>query len=368
MKKMFFYAAALCLTAVGFTACTAEDEAFPAATVSITEEEVAMTAEGGPISFNLTAPTNAAFSVQTPEWIEFNENATVTRGVNTANTFNFEVAPAESCQERTGVIRIVTNNGLQDSLVVVQDGIELAVDITEVGAPNTGGELTVALTAAPGYTVSCPAWITMNENLAETHVGVQTANITFTIAQNTGATVREGEIVITCGDACGQEVKIAVSQQRGIDLSKMVNYAGQLSSLYEPTTYDTTFGLVWDANDETAVTVCNFEPWALSAGASVEIGMNFVQAQYFPDHNAIAIPLASPLNISASGYDLYAGGLNTVTLEETSEFDHIYLWLNEDKTTITITNAICTMAFQGGNFVGIWDAYAGGAVFTKVTE
>ena len=39
---MFFYAAALCLTAVGFASCTAEDEAFPAPVVSITEEEVAV--------------------------------------------------------------------------------------------------------------------------------------------------------------------------------------------------------------------------------------------------------------------------------------------------------------------------------------
>ena len=368
MKKMFFYAAALCLTAVGFTACTAEDEAFPAATVSITEEETAMTAAGGALAFSVTAPSNEPLTVQTPEWIEFNEGATVTRGVNSATTYHFVVAPAESCQERSGAIRIVAANGLQDSLVVVQEGIKLAVSTTSAAVGSAGEVLTVNLTAATGYTVAMPSWITMNEDPATTHEGVQTAAVSFTIAQNTGATAREGEIVFTCCDACGQEVKIAVTQQRGLDLSKMVNYTGKFTSVYEGNTYETTFGILFDENDETVVTLCNFEPWALSVGATVEAGMNFVQGQYFPDYNAIAVPLASPLNIVASGYELYLGGLNTPNLEETSEFDHVYLWFNEDQSTISIPNAICTMAFQGDEFLGLWDVYAGGEVFTKVAE
>ena len=82
MKKMFFYAAALCLTAVGFASCTAEDEVFPDAVVSIPEDETAVPVEGGAITFNLTAPTNEPFTVKTPEWITFNEDATISRGVN----------------------------------------------------------------------------------------------------------------------------------------------------------------------------------------------------------------------------------------------------------------------------------------------
>ena len=369
MKKMFFYAASLCLTAVGFASCTAEDEAFPAAVVSITEEEVTVPAAGGAVSFNLTAPSNEAFTVKTPEWIEFNEDATITRGVNSSAAYHFTVAPAESCQERTGAIYIVAANGLQDSLVVVQEGVELAVDKTAVEAPAAGGVLAVQLTAVPGYTVTCPEWIVMNEDPATTHVGVQTAEVTFTIAQNTGANPREGEIVIACGDACGKEVKIAVAQQRGMDLSKMVNYAGTFTSLYDGAAYNSTIGLLWDENDETVVTICNLEPMFATNGFTIENGMNFVQGQYFPDANMIGIPFQSDMNLAYGGYVFAAGALNTPTLdEETSEYDHIYILLNDDKTTLTFPNALCTLAFQNGQFVGNWDMYAGGAVFTKVAE
>ena len=368
MKKMFFYAAALCLTAVGFASCTGEDEAFPAAVVSIAEETVEMTAKGGAVQINLTTPTNMAYSVQAPEWITVNEDATVARGVNTSNTFNFVVAPTNTCQERTGVVRIVANNGLQDSFEVVQAGVELAVDMNSATISSAGEVLEVKLTGPSDYTVACPEWVTMNENPAETHVDAQTAVVSFTIAENTETTERLGEIVFTCGDGCGQEVKVALTQNRGLGENKMINYTGKFTSVYEGNTYETTFGVLFDEEDETVVTLCNFEPWALSAGATVDKGMNFVEGQYFPDYNVIVVPIPSFLNIAVSGYELYLGGLNTPGLEETSDFDNVYLWFNEDKSTITIPNAICTMAFKGDNFEGPWDIYAGGEVFTKVAE
>ena len=363
MKKMFFYAAALCLTAVGFASCTAEDEAFPAAVVSITEEEVAVAAEGGSISFNLTAPTNEAFSVQTPDWIEFNENGTVSRGVNSTAAYKFEVAPAESCQERTGVIRIVAASGLQDSLVVVQDGIELAVDVTETAAPNTGGVLTVELTAAPGYTVTMPEWITMNEDPATTHVGAVTAEVSFNIEQNTGANPREGEIVFTCGDGCGQEVKIAISQERGLELDKMVKYSGTIQSLAYGDTYEHTIGLIWDENDETKVIVCNLEPYYAANGYTVEAGYNFLEAIYVPEQNLIAIPSGTAFNI---GNLIYA---STSSADLNSNIGNAgYLVLNDDKTAVQLPYAFYTAYFNADGSMGAEDAYAGGVVYTKVTK
>ena len=373
MKKMFFYAAALCLTAVGFTSCTGEDEAFPAAVVSITEEEVAMTAEGGPISFNLTAPTNAAFSVQTPEWIAFNENATVTRNVNSTTAFNFVVAPAESCQERTGVIRVVAVNGLQDSLVVVQEGITLAVGASQASVAAAGGNLAVVLTAADGYTVSCPEWITMNEDPATTHVGVQTAEVTFAIAENTEAGARTGEIVFTCGDGCGQEVKVTVSQKAGLDLSKMVKYSGKMISEAYGDEYDATIGLVWDEEDPSVVTVCNLDPYFAMNGLDVAAGVNYVKAIYFSEENIIAIPFQSTLNLTLDHpsyglMDFSVGALDAPSLENATNYDNVYLQLNEDKSTITIDNALCTLVTVNGQFGGYYDIYRGGIVLTKVAE
>jgi hypothetical protein len=373
MKKMFFYAAALCLTAVGFASCTAEDEAFPAAVVSITEEEVAVAAEGGPISFNLTAPTNEAFSVQTPDWIEFNENGTVSRGVNSTAAYKFEVAPAESCQERTGVIRIVAASGLQDSLVVVQEGITLAVNVTEVTAPSAGGELAVSLTAAAGYQVSCPEWISMVEDPATTHVGVQTATVTFAIAENTEAGARNGEIVISCGDACGQEVKITVAQKAGLDISKMVKYSGKMVSEEYGDEYDATIGLVWDEEDPSVVTVCNLDPYFALNGLTVDAGLNYVKAQYFSDENIIKIPFQSSLNVTLNDpnyglMDFSVGALDAPSLADATTYDHVYLQLNDDKSTITIANVLCTLVTVNGQFGGYYDAYRGGIVLTKVSE
>jgi hypothetical protein len=194
MKKMFFYAAALCLTAVGFASCTAEDEVFPDAVVSIPEDETAVPVEGGAITFNLTTPTNEPFSVQTPDWIEFLEDATMTRGVNSTTTYHFEVAPAVSYQERVGVIRVVAKSGLQDSLVVVQEGVNLSFNLEDYAAPAAGGALAAKLTALPGYTVECPEWIKMNEDPATTHEGVYTDDVTFAIAPITTCKERTGII------------------------------------------------------------------------------------------------------------------------------------------------------------------------------
>ena len=373
MKKMFFYAAALCLTAVGFASCTAEDEAFPAAVVSITEEEVAMAAEGGAVSFNLTAPANESFTVQTPEWIEFNENATVTRAVNATAAYHFVVAPAESCQARTGVIRVIAASGLQDSLVVVQDGIALAVDVTEVTAPSSGAALSVVLTAADGYQVSCPEWITMNEDPATTHVGVQTAEVTFAIAENTEAGERTGEIVFTCGDGCGQEVKVTVVQKPGLDLSKMVKYAGKMVSEQYGDEYDATIGLVWDEEDPSAVTVCNLDPYFAMNGLDVAAGVNYVKAMYFSEENMIAIPFQSSLNLTLNHpsyglMDFSVGALDAPSLADATTYDHAYLQLSEDKSTITIANVLCTLVTVNGEFGGFYDAYRGGIVLTKVAE
>jgi hypothetical protein len=370
MKKMFFYAAALFMTAVGFTACTAEDEVFPPAVVNIAEEEVEVSAQGGAVTLNLTAPSDVVYSVQTPEWIALNEDGIVARGVNSSNTLNFSVAPTQTCQERTGVIRIVTNNGLQDSLVVVQAGLELAVDKTQAGAPSAGGILTVVLTATPGYTVDMPSWITMQEDPATTHVGVQTAEVNFVIAKNTAAAAREGEIVITCGDACGKEVKIAVKQQPGLDLTKMVSYSGKWVSLeYAGDEYDATFGLVWDETDPTKVTVCNFDPYFAANGATVDQGFNFVEGQYIAEENAIYIPVMSSLNVMMEHpeyglMDFYTGALNA----EGTQYVDLYLVLNEDKSAITFPTAVCTLLLVDGEFGGHYDIYSAVGAFTKVAE
>lgn len=216
MKKMFFYAAALCLTAVGFASCTAEDEAFPAAVVSITEEDVTIAIEGGEIVFNLTAPTNEPFAVQTPEWIEFDEDATMTRGVNTTVAYRFVVAPAVSYQERVGVIRVVAASGLQDSLIVKQEGVNLSFNLTEYAAPAQGAKLATKLTALPGYTVETPEWIKMNEDPGMTHTKAYTADVTFAIEPTDLCKDRTGVIRVLAEG--GVKDSIVVVQQ-GIGLS-----------------------------------------------------------------------------------------------------------------------------------------------------
>lgn len=194
MKKFFFYAAALCMTAVGFTACTAEDEAFPAPALSVSVENSAVAAEGGRIAFNLTAPTNEAYSVDLPEWIVMDEGATVTRNVNTTSDLNFVVAPAVSYEERVGNIRITTASGMVVTHEVVQEGVNLSFDLADYAAPAAGGELAAKLTALPGYTVECPEWIKMNEDPATTHEGVFTDDVTFAIAPITTCKERTGII------------------------------------------------------------------------------------------------------------------------------------------------------------------------------
>lgn len=373
MKKMFFYAAALFMTAVGFTACTAEDEVFPPAVVNIAEEEVEVSAQGGAVTLNLTAPSDVVYSVQTPEWIALNEDGIVARGVNSSNTLNFSVAPTQTCQERTGVIRIVTNNGLQDSLVVVQAGLELAVDANAVTVLAAGEVFEIALTAVPGYTVSCPEWIVMNEDPATTHVDAQTAVVTFTVSENAEPTARVGEIVIACGDACGQEVKITVAQKAGLDLTKMVKYSGKMVSEATGDEYEATIGLVWDENDPTLVTVCNLDPFFAANGLTVDAGFNYVQAYYLAEDNMIAIPFESSLNVTLNDpnyglMDFSVGALDAASLEAAQNYDHAYFQLSEDKSTITIAKVLCTLLTLNGEPQGIYDAYRGGMVFTKVAE
>lgn len=369
MKKMFFYAAALFMTAVGFTACTAEDEVFPPAVVNIAEEEVEVSAQGGAVTLNLTAPSDVVYSVQTPEWISLNEEGIVARGVNSSNTLNFNVAPTQTCQERTGVIRIVAG-GLEDSLVVVQEGLALAVDVNNVTIPAAGEEFEITLVAAPGYTVSCPDWIVKGEAV---QVDVQTSVLTFTATENAEPTARAGEIVIACGDACGQEVKITVAQKAGLDLTKMVKYSGKMISDAFGDEYDATIGLVWDENDPTLVTVCNLDPFFATNGLTVDAGFNYVQAYYLAEDNMIAIPFESTLNVTLNDpnyglMDFSVGALDAATMADAENYDHAYFQLSEDKSTITIANALCTLVTVNGEPQGIYDAYRGGMVFTKVAE
>ncbi|MBO5677052.1 MAG: BACON domain-containing protein [Bacteroidaceae bacterium] len=361
MKKMFFYAAALCLTAVGFVSCTGEDEAFPAPVVSITEEEVAVPAEGGAVAFNLTAPSNEAFTVKTPEWIEFNEGATVTRGVNSSAAYHFTVAPAESCQERTGAIYIVAASGLQDSLVVVQEGVKFAVDMETATATSAGGTLVVNLTAVDGYDVEMPEWITMNEDPGVTHEGVQTAKVTFDVAQNTTGKERQGEIKFTCCDECAQSVTITVVQQ-GLNVDKMVKYSGTLQSLAYGDVYENTIGLIWDEEDATKVYVCNIEPYYAAGGYTVDKGFNFIEATYDAENNMIIIAPGSYFNIG----ELFFASTSSADLN--SDIGYGYLLLNADKTQIQQPYAFYTAYFNADNSMGAEDAYAGGVIYTKVAE
>jgi phosphoglycolate phosphatase-like HAD superfamily hydrolase len=53
-------------------------------------------------------------------------------------------------------------------------------------------------------------------------------------------------------------------------------------------------------------------------------------------------------------------------LADATNYDHVYLQLSDDKSTITIANVLCTLATVNGQFNGYYDAYRGGMTFTKV--
>ena len=358
MKKFFFYAAALCMTAVGFTACTAEDEAFPAPALSVSVENSAVAAEGGRIAFNLTAPTNEAYSVDLPEWIVMDEGATVTRNVNTTSDLNFVVAPAVSCQERTGQIRITSASGLVTTHEVVQDGIKLAA--SEKSLSLTGGANTVAvkLTAADGYTIELPEWITMEEDYTTTHDAAQTVEVHFNVTPNTTAADREGEIVISCCETCGQKVTIPVSQ-----LAKEMFYNGKMYSYGYEQEFDNTLRLVWEDENPLKVRVYN-----IVAGPISEMGsgddFNYVEAEYYPEYNLIAIEPGVSLHISNAIYV----NTNTADLDGDIFEDYGYLVFSDDMQQLYMPYCFLVGYERNDGYLGMYEAFAGDVTFERVTK
>lgn len=354
MKKFFFYAAALIMTAVGFTACTAEDEVFPEPVLSVAEDETTIGAEGGKITFNLTAPTNERFTIETPDWIEIDEAAT-TRGVNTVSDFTFIVHPAVSCQERVGAIKFTTVSGRVESINVVQAGIELAFAKEKATVISASGEFSIALRAVDGYTITMPEWITLKDDIATTHKNQQIALLHFEVTQNTGDK-RSGEIVVTCGDGCGKSATLVVEQ-----LSQSIKYQGKLTSLLYNDVYDSNITIVWDAEDPTKVYVCDLEPFYASEGRTSENGENILVAEYSAADGMIALYSGTPYNIDKYFY------LSTNAAESEEPANYGFLVFNADFSTVTLPYAFYT-AYNTANGMGADDLYGGGVTYTLVTE
>ena len=358
MKKFFFYAAALCMTAVGFTACTAEDEVFPAPQLSVSVESTNVAATGGAVAFNLTAPTGETYSVDLPEWIVMNEDATVSRGVNTTSDLNFVVAPAVSCQERTGQIRITSASGMVTTHEVVQDGIQLAVSVKSLSLTGGANTVAVKLTAADGYTVELPEWITMVEDYTTTHDAAQTVEVHFNVTSNTGNADRQGEIVFSCCETCGQKVTISVSQ-----LAKEMFYAGKMFSYGYEQEFDNTLRLVWDAENPLKVRVYNIVAGPVG---SMESGddFNYVEAEYYPDGNFIAIEPGTSLHISNTIYV----NTNTADMEGDIFKDYGYLVFNADMTELYMPYCFLVGYERNDGYLGMYEAFAGDVTFERVTK
>ena len=355
MKKFFFYAAALFMTAVGFTACTAEDEVFPDPVLSITEDATSIGAEGGAITFNLTAPSNERFTIETPDWIEVDDEKT-TRGVNTVSDLHFIVAPAESCQERVGVIKITTVSGRTESIEVVQKGVEPAFAVEKASLGFVGGEFSVALTAVDGYTITMPEWIQVLDDVNTTHDDKQTAVLNFVVAQNTEGQ-RSGEIVVTCGDGCGKSATLVVSQ-----LPQAIQYKGQLTSLAYGDVYDSNVTIIWDDADPTLVYVCDLEPYYASEGRNLANGENILPSYYSAPDGAIVLFSGEPFNI-----DNYFFLATTSADDQGEPTDYGYLVFNADMSAMMLPYAFYT-AYATATGTGADDLYAGNAVYTLVTE
>ena len=360
MKRFFLYAVAFLATSAGFVSC-AEDEVNPEAKVSVAEEKMALTAEGGSFELNITAPTAAAYSVETPDWISIMAPRSQT---NTSEKLTFVAAMQNSCQERTGNITF-TCGSLSSVVPVTQNGIELAADKENVTVAAAGGTLPVKLTAAPNYKVACPDWIVMNENPQETHLGNITADISFTIAENTATTERNDSIIFTCCEQCNDTVKIYVAQKgaQTFDLTKMVKFSATETSIAYGDVYDPhTIGLIWSETNSEEVFVCNIEPYYAKNGFTVDKGYNYVKAQYLADYNVIAITADSSINI-ASQYEL-----SCAEGDAQGKLGHVYLYLNEDKTAITRQGLLYTIYFKEDGSIGAEDAYAGPVTYTIVAE
>ena len=355
MKKFFFYAAALFMTAVGFTACTAEDEVFPEPVLSIAEDETTISAEGGKITFNLTAPTNERFTIETPDWIEIDEAAT-TRGVNTVSDFTFIVHPAVSCQERVGAIKFTTVSGRVESINVVQAGVEPAFATEKEMVVSLGREISIALRAVDGYTITMPEWITLKDDITTTHKNQQIALLHFEVAKNTGDK-RSGEIVVTCGDGCGKSATLVVEQ-----LSQSIQYQGQLTSLLYDDVYDSNITIMWDDEDPTKVYVCDLEPYYASEGRNSANGENILPAKYSAADNMILIKFGTYYNIDQLFYassDASTGSDNFI--------EYGLLLFSGDMSTVTLPFAFCTGAVSKDGW-GYEDFYGGNVTYTLVTE
>lgn len=368
MKKFFFYAAALCMTAVGFTACTAEDEAFPAPALSVSVENSAVAAEGGRIAFNLTAPTNEAYSVDLPEWIVMDEGATVTRNVNTTSDLNFVVAPAVSYEERVGNIRITTASGMVVTHEVVQDGIEFAVaaadgsEATTVTYPCLTSVLSLKVTAADGYKVELPSWITMEEDYNTTHDAAQTVEVHFNLAPNATAEDRQGEILIYANESDENPVSFNVVQ-----CAQIMKFTGEVTSLEYGTTYTSNIELIWDLENPNVVRIANIDPFAYSEGYTYANQQNYVDAEYLSDYKVIGVVAGSPLHVNYYGYDLFYASCETVDASDGS-LTHGYYEFNEDLSTLSCANAVYNIVMQGDQILGWFDYYRGGIEYTRVTE
>ena len=66
--------------------------------------------------------------------------------------------------------------------------------------------------------------------------------------------------------------------------------------------------------------------------------------------------------------DFSVGALDAPSLDSATNYDHAYMQLSDDKSTITIANVLCTLVSVQGEFAGYYDAYSGGIVLTKVAE
>ena len=240
-------------------------------------------------------------------------------------------------------------------------------DIESFTATPQEDSLIVKLRTNRDYKITTPEWI----RLSEKQSNAITTEFHFVVEENTTSSTRTGDIIATCNDNCGKSDKVTVIQKPDVSKATMTKYTGKLTSLLYGDEYDTTIGLVWDENDPTMVTICNLDPYFADNGLTVENNANFVTGVYFPEENVIGVPFQSTLNISVNNpeyglMEFSVGALNTATLEDNSNYNHLYLYLNEDKSTITFPTAICTLVSIGGEFAGHYDIYGGGVTFTKV--
>ena len=159
-------------------------------TISIDRNNVEMPAEGG--QFQLTVRHNIGFAPSVAEdsqsWIFLTQDYLPESRATREDIVSFDVLPNDSGWPRKGSVYIHSEWG-DDEVTVTQAGSNVfSLSQTTVEMPGQGGDFTVSVSGSVPYHISqMPDWVS--------ETGVDGRTHTFTVAQNTSDSGREGAMI-----------------------------------------------------------------------------------------------------------------------------------------------------------------------------